>query len=272
MTQRTAVVGAAWSPMTDSPTRTPVPLFVDDAGPHHGLPVVLLHAAAGDGTQYAPQLAHLRTTRRALAFDLRGHGRSPRATSFAIEDAGADVVAALAALHVERFVIVGHSWGGAVATAVAGLVPERVAGLLLLDPATDARLMPKEVADGLMHGLHTAYDATVAKYYDELLAAARPEVRTRLLATIAAAPKEVVIGTLESMLTFDPVTPLSRYHGPKRSVISPLGERPDAYHHRVPDLPATLVEGVGHWLQLDAPERVNAELDAFLAVVDRAAP
>jgi pimeloyl-ACP methyl ester carboxylesterase len=66
---------------------------------------------------------------------------------------------------------------------------------------------------------------------------------------------------------FDPVTPLSRYRGPRRTVITRLNDRPDAYHALVPGLPVTRVEGTGHWLQLDAPEEVNRILDGFLAEV-----
>ena len=242
-----------------------VPLFVDDGGPASPLPVVFLHAAAGDGTHFAAQLQHLRRTRRALAVDLRGHGRSPPAASFAVEAAAGDVAAALAARGVTRFALVGHSWGGAVAVALAGAVPARVAGLLLLDPASDGRLIPREVAEGLMRSLETDYDATTRSYWASLLVQARPPVRERLMREIGQARRATVTGTLSSLLTFDPVTPLGRYRGPRRTVITPLSDRPDAYHALVADLPVTRIEGTGHWPQLDEPERVNAILDAFLA-------
>jgi pimeloyl-ACP methyl ester carboxylesterase len=49
-------------------------LFVDDGGAG-GVPVVLLHSLAGNGAQWTPQIAHLRRSVRAIAVDLRGHGR-----------------------------------------------------------------------------------------------------------------------------------------------------------------------------------------------------
>lgn len=253
------------SPVPPAPLR----LFVDDGGPQGPLPVVFLHSAGGDGSHFADQLAHLRRTRRALAVDLPGHGRSPHGSSFAIDDVAADVMASLAARGLERFVLVGHSWGGAVAVAIAGRQPERVAGLLLLDPAGDGRLMPKEVADGLMGSLATNYEAVVAGYWASMLEGARPEVRDRLMREILGVPHDVVIGTLGSLLTFDPVTPLSRYSKPRRSVITRLNDRPDAYHRLVEGLSVTRVEGTGHWLQLDKPEEINKALDAFVAEVER---
>lgn len=50
-------------------------LSVDDGGAG-GIPVVLLHSFGGSSAQWAAQLEHLRKTRRAVAFDLRGHGLS----------------------------------------------------------------------------------------------------------------------------------------------------------------------------------------------------
>ncbi|HSN15506.1 MAG TPA: alpha/beta fold hydrolase [Anaeromyxobacteraceae bacterium] len=256
--------------MSANASATPTKLHADDGGPPSDLPVVLLHSAAGDGTHYAAQLRHLRAERRAIALDLRGHGRSPTVASFAVEEAATDVLAALDARGIDRFVLVGHSWGGAVAVAVAGARPERVAGLLLLDPASDGRLIPPDVARGLLRSLAEDYGGVVRAYWASMLGGARPAVRDRLMGEIAKARREVVVGTLESLLTFDPVTPLSRYRGPKRTVITPLSERSDAYHRLVPDLAVTRVEGTGHWLQLDAPDRVNSILDDFLVAVKAA--
>jgi len=52
-----------------------VRLHADDGGTG-GPPVVLLHSAAGNISQWSPQLEHLRPERRAVALDWRGHGES----------------------------------------------------------------------------------------------------------------------------------------------------------------------------------------------------
>jgi pimeloyl-ACP methyl ester carboxylesterase len=49
-------------------------LHIDDNGSGDELPVVFIHAFAGSLVHWADQLAHLRPGRRAIAFDLRGHG------------------------------------------------------------------------------------------------------------------------------------------------------------------------------------------------------
>jgi len=61
-------------------------LHIDDGGAV-GVPVVFVHSFAGSTAHWAMQLAHLRKTRRAVAFDLRSHGQSasPARDDYAVE-------------------------------------------------------------------------------------------------------------------------------------------------------------------------------------------
>jgi pimeloyl-ACP methyl ester carboxylesterase len=253
-------------PTRDGATITPGGLHLDDGG-SGGVPVLFLHSGAGSTAHWAAQLAHLRRRRRAIALDLRGHGRSrpPADGDYTIPALAQDVAAAADFLALDRFVLVGHSLGGAAAVAYAGQHPERVAGLLLLDPASDGRSMPQEQKTGLMAALRSdAYQSTVEGYWASLIQPSTEAVRQRLLDDVRRARPEAVVGTLAALLDFDPVTPLRRYRGPQLSIITPLNEVPGAYHALVSTLPHRLIEGTGHWLQLDAPDRVNAEIDTFL--------
>jgi pimeloyl-ACP methyl ester carboxylesterase len=75
-----------------------------------------------------------------VAFDLPGFGYSDAPRRGSIAEYAHDVAEGLALLGVERFTLVGHSLGGAVATALAELLPDRVAALVLLAPAGFGRL------------------------------------------------------------------------------------------------------------------------------------
>jgi pimeloyl-ACP methyl ester carboxylesterase len=241
-------------------------LFVDDGGAG-GVPVLFIHAAAGNTGQWSHQLAHLRRTRRALALDLRGHGRSapPSDGDYGVAGFAADVDAVADSLRLERFVLAGHSLGGAVAVSYAGAHPERVAGLFLLDPSSDGRLVPPEAAQGMLAALRSpAYAPTIEAYWAPMLEPSSAEVRERVLRDLRATPPATVAGALEGLLTFDPVTPLQRYAGPRLSVITLANETPGALHRLVPEVRSRKVEGTGHWVQLDAPVSVNALLDEFL--------
>src|SRR5688500_10480985 len=107
-----------------SPARIAGPagaIAVDDGG-SGGLPVVLVHSLAGNSTHWSRQLEHLRRTRRGVALDIRGHGRSepPKDGDYTIAAMAGDVAAVVDALGLERFVLVGHSMGGGVALTYAG--------------------------------------------------------------------------------------------------------------------------------------------------------
>lgn len=247
-------------------------LHVDDGGgpaPGAPVPVVFLHSAAGSSAHWARQLAHLRTRHRAIALDLRGHGQSEtaRAGDYRIASMAEDVTAVVDGLGLDRYVLVGHSMGGAVAASHAASHPERVAGLFLLDAASDGRLIPREQAEGMLAGLRSeGWLDGVWAYWSTLLAASRQEVKDRLLADLRATAREAVVGPLEDLLRFDPVAALAGYQGPRFAVITAANEAPGAYQNLtgIGKLPFRKVEGTGHFVQLDEPELVNQLLDGFL--------
>jgi pimeloyl-ACP methyl ester carboxylesterase len=93
----------------------------------------------GNRTQWKSQLAHLRTSRRAVAIDLHGMGGSAPAADgdYSVQGFADDVAAAVDALGIKRFVLVGHSYGGYVVAAYAGKHPDGVAGLVFAAVADD---------------------------------------------------------------------------------------------------------------------------------------
>lgn len=102
-----------------------------------GVPAVLLHGFAGDRQTWVGLEVALSTRHRTIAFDLPGHGRAIDRADVGNAGVQAEaVVASLDALGVDRFHLVGHSMGGAVATIVALRLAEasRVASLALLAP------------------------------------------------------------------------------------------------------------------------------------------
>lgn len=78
-----------------------------------GSPLVLLHAFPLNRTMWGPQIAPLSAKFRAIAVDLRGHGRSrPTGASHTLDDLAIDVNALLDHLAIENAVLVGLSMGG----------------------------------------------------------------------------------------------------------------------------------------------------------------
>src|ERR1700724_319123 len=96
-------------------------LAIDDGG-RGGLAGVFVHSLAGNSSHWAAQLQHLRPSRRAVALDLRGHGRSepPKNGDYSIAGMAGDIEAVVDTLKLDRFVLVGHSLGGGVALTYTG--------------------------------------------------------------------------------------------------------------------------------------------------------
>jgi pimeloyl-ACP methyl ester carboxylesterase len=70
-----------------------------------------------------------------------------------------DIAAVVDTLGLERFVLVGHSMGGGAALVYAGDHPDRVAGLLLVDPIGDGKQIPAEAKTGFLQELESNYDS-----------------------------------------------------------------------------------------------------------------
>lgn len=115
---------------------------VDDARLHFvikgsGRPVVLIHGNPGSCQDWSRLYGPLASRYCGFAFDRPGHGHSERPNHRPITvDVQAQLLhTALKELNVEQPIIVGHSWGGALALAYAVEFPDEAAGLVLLAPA-----------------------------------------------------------------------------------------------------------------------------------------
>jgi 4,5:9,10-diseco-3-hydroxy-5,9,17-trioxoandrosta-1(10),2-diene-4-oate hydrolase len=115
------------------------PLALVAAAGGEGEPVLLLHGQPGSGSDWLPLIRELRRRRVPLLVpDRPGYGRTGGPAGGFFENADA-LVEMLDRLGVERVVVVGHSWGGGVAVALAARYPERVSRLVLVAPVGHRR-------------------------------------------------------------------------------------------------------------------------------------
>ena len=130
-------------PLSPTPTIEHIEIVVGDlrfdalaAGPESGDLVLLLHGFPQTGHSYRAQIAALAEAGyRAVAPDQRGYSpgaRPTRVEDYVMGNLVADAVGMVDALGYERFHLVGHDWGGAVAWVVATRFPGRVRTLTVL--------------------------------------------------------------------------------------------------------------------------------------------
>jgi pimeloyl-ACP methyl ester carboxylesterase len=240
-------------------------LYVDDGG-RGGLPVVFVHSFAGSGGHWSAQLAHLRPGRRAVALDLRGHGRSqaPAAGGYTVEGLAGDIAAVVDKLGLKRLALVGHSMGGVAATAYAGAHPDRMAGLVLVGTPGKS---PPEQAGRVLASMEADYDKVTEGYWTRLLGGAQPGVAGRVRSDMKRLPREPSLEIMRAIFAYDPLPALRAYPGPKLIVDTPHGEGPGSLHNRAPEIPRQVITGTSHWPHMDKPEEFNRILDEFLEKV-----
>ena len=117
-------------------------------------PLLLVHGGRDHARSWDAIAAAFAGRFRVIAPDLRGHGDSEWVSdgSYEMGDLVADMAALFAALGIERAAVVGHSLGGNASLRHAGIYPERVSRLIVIEglgpsPKVAAEIAAKPIAE-----------------------------------------------------------------------------------------------------------------------------
>jgi pimeloyl-ACP methyl ester carboxylesterase len=215
-----------------------------------------------------------------VLLDHRGTGRSARDRSpFSTADLAADALAVLDLLEVERAAVLGFSLGGMVAQELALLAPDRVSHLVLVgtSPGGDGAAGVQEAAlDPLLaamrehdgeRAVRAGWEANAgpALQRDEAafarwveVATVRPFPMPTLRAQRAAAAEHDAAGRLAAL-----AVPSLVVHGTEDRLVPAADGRLLAA--RIPGARLELLEGAGHLVFWEAPDRVAALVQEVVA-------
>jgi pimeloyl-ACP methyl ester carboxylesterase len=249
-----------------------------------GRPVVLLHGFPDSGRLWRHQVTALAEAGfQVIVPDLRGYGRSDKPSeveAYSLPLLAGDVMAVLADAGVERAHVVGHDWGAALAWAIASLAPGTVDHLAVLSvghPSTFRRTLEQRQKSWYM--LLFQFPGVAERWLTEnnwanMIGAGHPDA-------------DQVVADLEANGSLVPGLNWYRANvGPETWVGPPVQlppvQAPTMGIWSTGDFALTEVQmtdsaenvagpwryerldGPGHWLQLDAPDKVNALLLDFL--------
>jgi pimeloyl-ACP methyl ester carboxylesterase len=251
-----------------------------------GRPVVFLHGFPDSGRLWRDQVPALAERGfRVIVPDLRGYGASDKPAEveqYAIPFLAGDVLAVLDQLGVERAHVVGHDWGAALAWATASFAPERVDHLVALsvghpmafagagfaqrekswymllfqfEGIAERWLTNNDWANFREWGSHPDTDAVIADL--ERNGSLTPGLNYYR----ANVPPETLLGP---GLEFPPVQSSTMGVWSSGDMALTEAQMRDSGKQVSGDWRYERLEGPGHWMQLEAPNRVNELLLDFL--------
>lgn len=237
--------------------------------------VVFLHGWNCDATFWQAQMAAVSKTRRVVALDLIGFGKSDAPERDYTQELFAQSLGAvLDAAGVARAVLVVHSMGLSVAKGYIDAHPERVAGLFIVDgvymdlPKNEAR------AQGMRAMLaKPEYDTDagwrqfVAGFVQPMFSAATPaKARQKILSTMQNAPRHVAKSSMLHYLAPGSWNPAPA-ELPARAVYSVgMAKNMDVREnlpHIFPQVEIEEWDGCGHFIMFDQPGRLSTAISRF---------
>ncbi|MEU8591866.1 alpha/beta hydrolase [Streptomyces sp. NPDC048664] len=245
--------------------------------------VFAVHGWFADRTAYAPVLPDLdRSTFTYALVDLRGYGAAKDAAgAFGTAEAAADLLELADRLGWERFSVVGHSMGGAVAQRLLARAPERLRRIVGVSPVPASGLrMPVEQWELFTNAAHRPENRRViidittggrapAAWLDRMVARSLALSDAKAFrawldswaaedfhaeVTGAAVPALAVVGALDPALSAGLLRETWLRWYPHGSLV----ELPSAGHYAMDESPLDLIRAVEDFLRADDAERTPA--------------
>jgi pimeloyl-ACP methyl ester carboxylesterase len=232
-----------------------------------GQRVLYVHGTGCNARVWEPHMAAIADSHTPVAIDLPGHGGSAGRGFRGIADYVHFAVELTQALSWDRFVVAGHSMGGAVALLTALHHPELLAGLILVDTGARLRVNP-----ALLRGAREAAAAGRAPAMDRAWAYASgtpQSVVDALQKLVADTDPRVTYGDWIADDTFDVMSRVADIRTPTL-VVGGAEDRltPVKYHHflaaQIHGSRLAIIEGAGHWVFWERPEAFTRTVRDFL--------
>jgi pimeloyl-ACP methyl ester carboxylesterase len=223
-----------------------------------GEPLVCLHGAGG--LRLSPAHVLLAQQYRVILFEVPGFGQSPaNERSQSMAELAQTLAQAIANLGLERFNLMGNSFGGALALWLAIQYPEHIQALILVAPAA---IRPEESAPPQ----HLSPEERMARLYahPERQALASPpdpaivEKQQALVQRLIGPPRDEVLESRMSGLNI----PVLVLFGTEDRMIPP--EMGRLYCEKLPNCHLILVYDAGHAVDADRPEAFVSVTSDFL--------
>ena len=229
-----------------------------------GFAVIFVHGVGGSHHLFDPQMDEFRGGRRVVAFDQRGCGGSADApgNEYDLDTRVRDLSNLLDAMRLDPVALVGHGTGAQVVARYAERNPDRVRGLVLIDPVSG-----NAEAGRIANLPEGQFRAAVEAWLQKLLEGARPETKEAVLASVQVARIPAMRAMLADAAGQDLAGSLAAYPGPVLILAAPDEAIPGPLRSGIE---VKRLSGGSHWSPLDTAGEVNSEFREFLRPLDAA--
>jgi pimeloyl-ACP methyl ester carboxylesterase len=247
--------------------------------------VILLHGFPDYWYTWRAQMPALARRHRVVAVDLRGYNLSDQpegVEKYAMTELVADVLAIADHFKAERFVLVGHDWGGAIAWSTAIEHPDRVARLIVLN-LPHPRSLLRELKTNPAQQLASQYAVGFQREGAETMLSSRllaawvkdPEARRHYEAAFDRSSRSAQLAYYRANFPRPPFDalevpelppvkcPVLLIHGLADPALLPGGLN-DTWRWIDGELTLVTIPKAGHFVQQDAAERVTELMERWL--------
>jgi pimeloyl-ACP methyl ester carboxylesterase len=245
-------------------------------------PLVLVNGWTGDHGIFTPQIAHFGKTRRVVAVDLRAHGASDAPEQDYIMAGFTDDIAwQCAQLGLQKPVVIGHSFGGAVVLELCGRYPELASGMVMIDSIVMAPAALRDSPDlqRLLDGIGGPNYLAVSRAnaweigcdFDDP-ARRKMIYETFVLPPCEKIPQHAAYSTIKNFaLNYDPTQAAQACKIPMAYISADvpmvnMARDLDRLREICPQMAFGQTLLAGHFNTIEVADQVNAMLDRFLAV------
>lgn len=237
--------------------------------------LVLIHSLALDRSLWDDVAGLITPEAELLTYDCRGHGRSDRrATAFTAELFARDLAELLHHVGWQTAAVAGCSMGGCVAMAFAGVSPERVTGLALIDttawygPEAPAQFRARAEA-ARTDGMTGLVDFQVARWFSAAFVRSHPDEVTRTTRIFVANDFDCYARSCALLGDADLRPHLPAFRMPVSIVVGEEDQATPpamarALHDAIPQSTLVMVPGAKHLTPIECPDRISAAIAGVL--------
>jgi pimeloyl-ACP methyl ester carboxylesterase len=230
---------------------------------------VFVHGWTCDRSFFTLQVEYFARRHRVVSVDLRGHGESDKPQGpYPIAAYADDLAYVIGQLALGKVVAVGHSMGGLAVLQLAAAHPDRVAAIVMIDPASFVRPPELRTRTEAMVAAIEAGDQEPRRQFlmdNMFLPTSDRQLIQNVLAVMMAAPSHVAANAMRGILAFDGPAVAAQCKVPALHLAAtPPRNPPHLMSQWLPTVVNGWTVGAGHFNQLEAPDQVNAMIEGFL--------